>query len=141
MEEDQPVSSIGRPSNATSQAWIDIEPGEVSFLVGKEKVNFNLHQSIQLTDEENNCCMEIESSLIPFEEFAPTILQEETLEGYKLKSNSFPTKELDFELTSQTMEVEELILTKDEDEEEILALMDEGPKQSSRTSLMSLVGL
>ena len=29
----------------------------------------------------------------------------------------------------------------DEDENEVLAMMDEGPKQSSWTSLMSLVGL
>ena len=87
------MSSIGRPSNATSQAWIDIEYGAMTLLVGKEKVKFNHHQSIQLMDEEKNCCMQIESSLLPFEELAPTILQEETLEGYKLKTNSFPTKE------------------------------------------------
>ena len=40
MEEDQQVSSIGTPSNATSQAWIDVEHGEMTLLVGKEKVNF-----------------------------------------------------------------------------------------------------
>ena len=67
MEEDQQASSIGRPSNATSQAWIDVEHREMTVLVGKEKVKFNLHQSIQLTDKENNCCMRIKSSLIPFE--------------------------------------------------------------------------
>ena len=46
MEKDQQVSSIGTPSNATSQAWIDVEHGEMTFLVGKEKVKFNLHQNI-----------------------------------------------------------------------------------------------
>ena len=56
MEEDQQVSSIGRPSNATSQAWIDIEHGEMTLLIGKEKLKFNLHQSIQLTNEENMAC-------------------------------------------------------------------------------------
>ena len=96
------MPSIGRPSNATSQALIEIEHGEMTLLVGKEKVKFNLHQSIQFTDEEKNYCMQIESSLLPFEELAPTILQEETLEGYKLKTNSFPTKELDFERTSSS---------------------------------------
>ena len=54
---------IDKPSNALSQAWIDIENGEMALLVGKKKVKFNLHQSIQLTDEENDCCMRIESSL------------------------------------------------------------------------------
>ena len=51
MEEDQQVSSIGRPSIATSQAWIDVEHGEMTLLVDEEKAKFNLHQSIPLTDE------------------------------------------------------------------------------------------
>ena len=51
MEEDQQVSSIGRPSIATSQARIDVEHGEMTLLVDEEKVKFNLHQSIPLTDE------------------------------------------------------------------------------------------
>ena len=92
-------------------------------------------------DEEKNCCMRIESSLLPFDELAPTILQEDTLEGYKLKTNSFPTKELDFELILHNTDVEEIILTSEEDEEGVLAMMDEGPKKSSRTSQMSLAGL
>ena len=61
MEEDQQASSIVISSNATSEAWIDIEHREMTLLVGKEKVKFNLHQNIQLTDEEKNCCMRIES--------------------------------------------------------------------------------
>ena len=39
------------------------------------------------------------------------------------------------------MEVEEFILTSDDGEEGVLAMKDEGPNQSSRTSPMSLVGL
>ena len=46
MEEDQQVSSIGTPSNAASQARIDVEHEEMTLLVGKENVKFNLHQSI-----------------------------------------------------------------------------------------------
>ena len=46
IEEDKQVSYIGKPSNATSQAWIDVEHGEMTLLVGKERVKFNLHQSI-----------------------------------------------------------------------------------------------
>ena len=81
----------------------------MTLLVGKEKVKFNLYQSIQLTDEEKMTCMQIESSLLPFEEQAPKILQVKTLEGYGLKTNSFPTKELDFELTLPILKVEEHI--------------------------------
>ena len=85
--------------------------------------------------------MRIESSLLLFDDLAPIILQEETLEGYELEANSIPTKELSFELVSPILEVEELILTSNEDEERVLARMDEGPKQISRTSPMSLAGL
>ena len=83
----------------------------------------------------------IESSLLSFDELPPTILLEKTFEGYKLKTNYFTTKELVFELTSHNTKVEELILMGDDDEEGVLAMMDEGPNQSSRTSPMSLVGL
>ena len=131
MEEDQQVSFIGTPSNATNQAWIDIEYGEMTLLVGKEKLKFNLHQNMQLTNEEKKCCMRIESSILPFEEQEPKILKEDTLEGYELKTNSFPTKELEFDLTSPILKVEELILTSNEDEEEVLTTIDEEPKQSS----------
>ena len=113
----------------------------MTLLVGKEKVKFNLHQSIQLTNEEKLTCMRIENSFLHFEEQAPKILQEDTLEGYELKTNSFPTKELEFELTSHIPEVEKFILTSDENEEGVVATVDEGPKQSSRTSTMSLAGL
>ena len=75
--------------------------------------------------------MKIESSLSLNKEDAPKILQEKTLEGYKFGANSFPTKELVFELTLPIPKVEEVILTIDEDEEGILATMDEGPNQSS----------
>ena len=53
----------------------------MTLLVGKEKVKFNLHQSIQLTDEEKMACMRIESSFLHFEEQTPRILQETTLIG------------------------------------------------------------
>ena len=46
-------------STATSQAWIDVKHGELTLLVGKERVNFNLNQSIQLMDEERMACRKI----------------------------------------------------------------------------------
>ena len=51
MEENQQVSFIEKPSFATSQAWIDVEQGEMTFLVDEEKMKFDLHQSIPLKDE------------------------------------------------------------------------------------------
>ena len=46
IEEEQKVSFIETPSTATSQAWIDIKHGEMTILIGKERVKFNLNQNI-----------------------------------------------------------------------------------------------
>ena len=86
--------------------------------------------------------MKIKSLFSPIEEHAPMfLLQEDTLEGFELEANSHSTKESTFELTSPIMEVEKPILTSNEDEEKVLAMMDEGPKRSSRTSPKSLARL
>ena len=141
MEEDRQVSSKERPSIVTSQVWINVKNGEMTLLFGKEKMKFDLHQSIPLMDEERIACMKIESSFSTIKEDAPMIFQEDTLEGYKFEADSFPTKELTFELTSPITEVEELILASDVDEEGVLAMMDERPKRSSQTSTISLARL
>ena len=104
-------------------------------------MKFNLLQSIPLMDEQKMTCMRIERSLPLYEELAPTLLQEVTLEGYKFEANSLSTKKLAFKLLSPIMEVEEFILTHDKDEKGVLAMMDEGPAQSSQTSPMSLARL
>ena len=111
-----------------SQVWIDAEHGEMILVVGEEKMKFDIHQSILLTDEEMRACMKIKSSFSLIKENAPMFLQGDALEGFELEANSFPTKELTFELRSQNKEVERLILTSNEDEEGLLAMMDEGPK-------------
>ena len=141
MEEEQQVTFIVTPSTTTSQAWIDVKHKEMTLLVSKEKVKFNLHHSIQLTVEERSNCRRIESSLLHFEKQAPRIIQGDTLEGSKLNTNSFPIEELGLELLLTIREMEELILMKDEDGEGALATKDEGPKQRSSTFPMSLNGL
>ena len=108
--------------------WIDVENGEMTLLVGEEKMKFDLDQSKPLIDEEMRACKKLESLFSPIEEPTPKILQEDTIEGYKCEANSFPTKELAFELTLIYSEVERFILTSDEDEEGVLATMVEGPK-------------
>ena len=59
MEEDRKFSSIRRPSIVASQVWVDAKHGEMTFLIGKEKVKFDLHQTMPLTDEERRMCMRI----------------------------------------------------------------------------------
>ena len=44
------------PLSSSSQAWIDINKGELTFLVGEEKAKFNLHQPLPLTEQERTMC-------------------------------------------------------------------------------------
>ena len=81
MEEDQQVSFIERPSIAKSQVWIDAQHGEMTLLVGEEKMKLDLHQRTPLTDEERRAFKKLESSFPLIKEQAPKILQKETLEG------------------------------------------------------------
>ena len=78
--------------------WIDAENGEMTLLVGEEKMKVDLHQKKPLMDEERRACKKLKSSFSLIEEQAPKILQEDTLEGYKFEANSFPSKKLAFEL-------------------------------------------
>ena len=113
----------------------------MTLLVGKEIMKFNLNQSIQLTDEEKMKCMQIESSLLHFEKQAPISLQEDTLEGFKVNTNSFPIEELGLESIVTILEMEELILMKDKDGEAVVAIKDEWPKQGASTFPISLARL
>ena len=76
-------------------------------------------------------CMRIDSSLPPFAEYAPILFQEDTLERFGLEATSLSTEELAFELLSHIMKAEKFILASDEDDEGVLAMMDESITQSS----------
>ena len=43
---------LRRPLLSSSQAWLDINKGELSLFVGEEKAKFNLHQPLPLTEQE-----------------------------------------------------------------------------------------
>ena len=47
---------LRRPLLSSSQAWIDINKGELTLLVGEEKAKFNLHQPLPLTEQERTIC-------------------------------------------------------------------------------------
>ena len=55
---------LRRPLPSSSQAWIDINKGEFTLLVLKEKVKFNLHQPLPLTEQERTMCKKF-CSLLP----------------------------------------------------------------------------
>ena len=110
-------------------------------LVGKEKVKFDIHQNMPLTNEKRCVFMRIESSLPPFVKHAPIVFQEDTLSRFGLEANSLSTKELAFELLSHIMKAKKFILASNEDDEKVLSMMDERPTQSSQTSRTSLADL
>ena len=114
--------------------WIDAENREMTLLVGMEKMKFDLHQRKPLMDDERRAWKKLESSFPLIEEQTPKILQEDTLERYKFEANPFPTKEFAFEPTLIIPEVEKFILTRNEDEKEVLVSMDERPKETFRLS-------
>ena len=55
---------LRRPFPSSSQAWININKGELTLLVGDEKAKFNLNQSLPLTEQERTMCTKI-CSLLP----------------------------------------------------------------------------
>ena len=59
----------------------------MTLLVGKEKVKFDLHQSMPLTDEEKGISMKIENLLSPIEDNAPMLFEEDTLERFEIMVN------------------------------------------------------
>ena len=52
------------PLLSSSQAWIDMNKGELTLLVGEEKARFNLHQPVPLTEQERTMCKKF-CSLLP----------------------------------------------------------------------------
>ena len=47
---------LRRPLLSSSQAWIDINKGELTFIVGEEKTKFNIHQPLPVTEQERAMC-------------------------------------------------------------------------------------
>ena len=75
-----------RPLPSSSQAWIDINKGELTLLVGEEKAKINLNQPLPLTEQERKMCIKI-CSLLPSKghmfEKSPLIKDVFALESHK----------------------------------------------------------
>ena len=52
------------PLISSSQAWIDINKGELTLLMGEEKAKVNLHQPLPLTEQERTMCRKL-CNLLP----------------------------------------------------------------------------
>ena len=124
---------LKRPLPSSSQAWIDINKGELTLLVGEEKAKFNLHQPLPLTEQERTMCRKFCSLLSSkghmFDQ-SPLIVAEPpaTIKG-------------DYEFLSPLQNMEEIILELNGYKEEVMSKMDDWPNGSTSTFPMSLAGL
>ena len=141
---------LRRPLLSSSQAWIDINMGELTLLVGEEKAKFNLHQPLPLTDQERAMCRKFCSLLqskghmfkqspLTINVFTSTSHRGDCFEEIVVEPPSI-IKE-DFEFLSLLQILKENIFELNGYEEEVLSKMNDWSNGSTSTFPMSLVGL
>ena len=100
MEEDEKVPVIlGRHFLATSRALIDVESGELTLMVGDDKVHLSIYKNNKLQKKENEVCMRVE--VIPMQ----------GVENMKRISKEAPVKSLSVTLPSEEREGRKLNLS------------------------------
>ena len=141
---------LKRPLPSFSQAWIDINKGELTLLVGEEKAKFNLHQPLPLTKQERTMCRKF-YSLLPskghmFEQsplsinvFASTSHKGDCFE--EIVAEPLATIEGDSEFLFPLQNLEEIIFELNGYEKKVLSKMDDWSNESTSTFPKSLVGL
>ena len=141
---------LRRPLLSSSQAWIDINKGELTLLVGEEKAKFNLHQPLPLTEQERAMCRKFcsllqskghkfEQSPLSINVFTSTSHRGDCFEEIVVEPPSI-IKE-DFEFLSPLQILKENILELNGYEEEVLSKMNDWSNGSTSTFPMSLAGL
>ena len=141
---------LRRPLPSSSQAWMDINKGELTLLVGEDKAKFNLNQPLPLTEQERTMCIKI-CSLLPskwhmFEE-SPLIIDVLAFASHKrdcfeeIVAEPLTTIKRDNEFLFPIQTIEEIILELNGYEEELLSKMDDWSNGSTNTFPMSLAGL
>ena len=130
---------LRRPLLSSSQAWIDINKGELTLLVGEEKAKFNLHQPLPLTKQERAKCRKIEQSPLSINVFTSTSHREDCFE--KIVTEPPAIIKGDLEFLSPLQGLKENILELNGYEEEVLSKMNDWSNGSTSTFPMSLAGL
>ena len=141
---------LRRPLLSSSQAWIDINKGELTLLVGEEKAKFNLHQPLPLTKQERAMCRKFcsllqskghkfEQSPLSINVFTSTSHRGDYFEEIVAEPPAI-IKE-DFEFLSPLQILKENILELNGYEEEVLSKMNDWSNGSTSTFPMSLAGL
>ena len=141
---------LRRPLISSSQAWIDINKGELTLLVGEEKGKFNLHQPLPLTEQERTMCIKFcsllqskghmfEQSPLSINVFASTSHKGDCFE--KIVAKPAATIKGDSEFLSPLQNLEETIIELNDYKKEETSKMDDWPNGSTSTFPMSPVGL
>ena len=141
---------LRRPLLSSSQAWIDINKGELTLLVGEEKAKFNLHQPLPLTKQERAMCRKfcslLQSKGHKFEQpplsinvFTSTSHRGDCFEEIVVEPPAIIKG--DFEFNSPIQNLKENILELNGYEEEVLSKMIDWSNGSTSTFPMSLAGL
>ena len=151
MEGDLQNSHIlRRPFLSSIQAWIDINKGELTLLVGEEKAKFNLHQPLPLTEQERAMCKKFcsllqskghmfEQSLLSINVFTSTSHRGDCFEEIVAEPPAIIKG--NFEFISSIQNLKENILELNGYKEEVLSKMNDWPNGSTSTFPMSLTGL
>ena len=150
IEEDLQNSQIlRRLLYSSSQAWINVNKGELTLLVGEEKSKFNLHQPLPFMEQERTMCRKF-CSLLPskghmFEQspLCINVLASTTHKGdcfEEIVAEPLATIKGDFEFLSPLQNLEEIILEMNGYKEEVLSKMDDWLNGSTSAFPMSLAG-
>ena len=141
---------LRRPLLPSSQAWIDINKGELTLLLGEEKEKFNLHQPLPLTKQEIAMCRKFcnllqskwhmfEQSPLSINVFTSTSHRRDCFE--EIVAEPPTIIKWDFEFLSPLQNLEEIILDMNGYEKKVLSKMDDWSIGSTSTFPMSLDGL
>ena len=141
---------LRRPLLSSSQAWIDINKGELTLLMGEEKAKFNLHQLLPLTEQERAMCRKFcsllqskghmfEQSPLSINVFTSTSHRGDRFEEIVAEPPAIIKG--DFEFLSPLQNLEEIILDLNGYEKKVLSRMDDWSIGSISTFPMSLAGL
>ena len=125
---------LKRTLPSSSQAWIDINKGKLTLLVGEEKVKFNIHQPLPLTEQERTMCRKF-CSLLPSKGnmFEQSPLSINVFASASHKGDCFeeivvePLAKIkgDYEFLSPLKNMEEIILELNDYKEEGLSKMND----------------
>ena len=141
---------LRRPLHSSSQAWIDINKGELTLLVGEEKTKFNIHQPLPLTEQERAMCKKFcsllqskghkfEQSPLSINVFTSTSHRGDYFEEIVAELPAIIEEDLEF--LSSLQGLKENILELNDYEEEVLSKMNDWSNGSTSTFPMSLAGL